>query len=160
MVLAEQPDKKKVIKIIAHLLQRLAKLYQLPNWTEDNAVTLSEWVYDNYRYDSLQDVMECLKNPPPTGQINWRLTPDTIRTWMEIQLEKTAAKREKEISDMKARELGTGPIENVDYESFKQRVPDFIKKQRHTNANENEYQRFRLEYLEQRKQQQATEESK
>lgn len=100
IILAEQPDKKEVIKTIAKLLQRLSKLYQLPNWSEENAVILAEWVFDTYRYDSMDDLIECLSKPPQTydehGNIesNWRLTPDRIQKWMSVQLEKTAIKRE------------------------------------------------------------------
>ena len=102
LVIAEQPDKIAVLKILSNQLQRLSKLYQLPNWSEDNSVILAEWITDNYKYDSLDDVIACLANPPQTyderGAIesNWRLTPDRIQKWMSVQLEKSAIAREKE----------------------------------------------------------------
>jgi len=80
----------------------LSKLYQLQGWSEENAVLLAEWVFDNYKYDSVDDVIACLSNPPQTyderGNVetNWRLTPDRIQKWMAVQLEKTAIKRENQ----------------------------------------------------------------
>ena len=78
------------------LLQRLSKLYQIPNWTEENAVILTEWIHENYKFETLDTIIQVLTNPPNTGQKNWRLTPDTIQEWMAIQLEKEAEEREKE----------------------------------------------------------------
>lgn len=95
LIIKEQ-EAKETKKIIALLLQRLSKLYQIPNWTEENAVILTEWIHENYKYETLDTIMQVLTNPPNTGAKNWRLTPDTIQEWMSIQLEKEAEAREKE----------------------------------------------------------------
>lgn len=104
------------------MLQRLSKLYQLGNWTEENAVFLAEWIYDNYKYDALDDVIACLKNPPHTENKQWRLTPDTIKEWMKIVLDKRAEKRENENKALK--ETFKDPLPNVDYGAFKKKVEE------------------------------------
>lgn len=95
LILKEQ-EPKETKKIIAILLQRLSKLYQIPNWSEENAVILTEWIHENYKYETLETIIQVLTNPPNTGAKNWRLTPDTIQEWMAIQLDKEAEAREKE----------------------------------------------------------------
>jgi len=45
--------------------------------------------------------------PPQTKDNNWRLTPDTIREWMEIELDKQAEAREREHSREKAKKVDT-----------------------------------------------------
>lgn len=92
----EQSDKFEVLKSIASLLQRLAKLYQIPNWSEENAILLAQWIFDNFKYETFETIRECLYNPPITGQKNWRLTPDTITEWMVLKLDEVAIKREAE----------------------------------------------------------------
>ncbi len=95
IILNEQPDKKLLIAEISSLLLRLVKLYQIPNFDEMSSVLLSEWICDNYKFDSFKRVKACLQNPPRTEEKNWRLTPDTIREWMATELEKEAADRER-----------------------------------------------------------------
>lgn len=143
--MAEQPEKKEVIKLLAYSLQRLAKLYQVPNWDENNAVFLAEWIYENYKYDSLDDVMVCLINPPDTGDKNWRLTPDTIREWMAIQLDKVAARREKELELLKQKELE--PLDKVDYEAFKDRINREGLPEKKRGWEDSNYIDFRNKYL-------------
>lgn len=153
MVLAEQ-DKGQTIKLICFLLQRLSKLFQLPNWTDENALILSEWIFDNYKFDSLDDVITCLKNPPATGAKNWRLTPDTIQEWMTIILEKRAEKREAEVKKLK--EDFKDPLPVIDYDKFKAKIEtEGIpgEKKRETNS---EYEKFRMEYLLKKSKEQTT----
>lgn len=97
-------DKANVIFFIGMLLKRLSLLYQVPNFTEDHQEVLSEWVYDTYQCDELEIVKKCLTNPPPTDKQNWRLTPDTIQTWMSVYLEKSAEQRENEHNAAKAKD--------------------------------------------------------
>jgi len=102
-VLKEQPDKVLLQAEISALLERLVIIFQIQNWNEKNSIFLSEWIIENYKYDSFESVKKCLKNPPSTEDPNWRLTPDTIRLWMTIQLDKEAESREIEISKNKAK---------------------------------------------------------
>src|SRR5690242_6503034 len=86
-VILKEQDPKEVTKHIAILLNRLGKLYLIPGFTEENAVILAEWVYDNYKFEELKIVTRCLNNPPTTKdeqgrtETNWRLTPDRIQKW-------------------------------------------------------------------------------
>lgn len=144
VILAEQ-DKSESIKLIAYLLQRLSKLYQLSNWSDENAVFLAEWIYDNYRYDSLDDVISCLKDPPSTENKQWRLTPDTIREWMTIILERRADVREAE--NKKLKESFRDKLEDVNYEAFKIKIEkDGIPGEK-KRVHDAEYEMFRMTYL-------------
>jgi len=80
-------------------------LYQIPNWGAKNAILLSEWIMENYKFETLETIKACLKNPPVTGEKNWRLTPDTIREWFSIELEAQAERLEQEHSKRKEEEL-------------------------------------------------------
>jgi len=100
----------------------------VPGFTEEHAVILAEWIYDNYKFESLECVEVVLQNPPPTldeqGRVenNWRLTPDRIQKWMAVQLEKEAIKREKE--NEKFKQMHAEPLSVVDYESFAKRYEE------------------------------------
>jgi len=144
MVLAEQ-DKAQSIKLISYLLQRLSKLYQLPNWTEENAVFLAEWIYDNYKYDSLDDVITCLRNPPHTDNKQWRLTPDTIREWMGLVLVAKAEQRENENEKMKA--AFKDKLEVIDYEAFKVKIENEGLPGEKQRPQDEDYEKFRAKYL-------------
>lgn len=144
MVLAEQ-DQTQTITLISYLLQRLSKLYQLTNWTEDNAVFLAEWIFDNYKYDSLDDIISCLRNPPHTENKQWRLTPDTIKEWMKIILEDRAEQRETE--NKKLKETFKDPVEDINYEAFKVKIEkEGLPNEKKRETNE-QYEKFRMEYL-------------
>ncbi len=104
-VINEQPDKIAVQREIATLLERVVILYQIPNWGSKNAIILSEWIMDNYKFETLETIKKCLKNPPPTKDPNWRLTPDTINAWFAYELEKQAEALELEHQKRKEQEL-------------------------------------------------------
>lgn len=144
IIIAEQ-DKSETITLIAYLLQRLSKLYQLTNWTEENAIFLAEWIYDNYKYDVLDDVITCLRNPPHTENKQWRLTPDTINEWMKVVLTKRAEERESE--NKKLKENFKDKLDNIDYEAFKLKVETegFPKESKH--KKDSGYNNFKMEYL-------------
>lgn len=144
MVLAEQ-DKGQTIKLISYLLQRLSKLYQLNNWSEENAVFLAEWIYDNYKFDSLDDVIKCLRNPPHTENKQWRLTPDTIKEWMSIILEERASQRETEHEKLK--ETFKDPLADIDYSAFKTKIEAEGLPNEKKRETDNDYEKFRMEYL-------------
>ena len=125
-VILREQDKESVLIFIAGLLQRLGKLYQIPGFSDEGAVILAEWIFDNYKFESLEAVKECLKNPPETfdeqgrRETNWRLTPDRIQKWMAVQLEKEAIKREKENEKLKLDFKEELPM--IDYEAYKLRI--------------------------------------
>lgn len=150
--MAEQPDKISVIKLLANMLQRLAKLYQIPNWDETNSVELATWIYDNYKYDSLDDVIACLANPPATydergvKDSNWRLTPDRVERWMAVQLEKTSIKRENEHREQKEKEKE--PLQVVDYNAFKKRIETQGLPKKERGFQDPDYKQFRADYRE------------
>ena len=131
------------------MLQRLSKLYQLGNWTEENAVYLAEWISDNYKYDSLDDVIECLANPPLTEQKQWRLTPDTIHEWMKIKLEQVAIQREKQHNELK--EKNKEALDSVNYEAFKERIAKEGFPKTKKGFNDEDYKRFRDNFIMQQK---------
>jgi hypothetical protein len=119
-VILKEQDRNEVIKRVAHAVNRLGKLFQVPGWSEESAVILSEWIYDNYKYESLEAVELCLTNPPIGNDPTWRLTPDTIQKWMAVQLEKEAIKREKENEKLKLDFKEELPL--IDYEAYKLRI--------------------------------------
>jgi len=144
LVLAEQ-DKGQTINLISYLLQRLSKLYQLTNWTEENAVFLAEWIFDNYKYDSLDDVITCLRNPPHTENKQWRLTPDTVKEWMKIVLENRADQRETE--NKKLKENFKDKLEMVDYDAFKAKIENEGLPENKKVKSDPDYEKFRMQYL-------------
>ncbi len=77
----------------------------MQNFQVANALNLADWVMINYKHESLNSVIETLKNPPETEEKVWRLNPDTIREWMAITLDKLAQRRETYIHNSKQNEL-------------------------------------------------------
>lgn len=119
-VILKEQDSKEVLKRVSNLVHRVARLYQIPSWNEESSVTLAEWICNEYRYEALESVEDCLMNPPSGDGKTWRLTPDTIREWMLPQLEKAALELERE--NAKYKEQVKEPLPKVDYESFKKRL--------------------------------------
>lgn len=124
LVLRAQPDKGEVVAHIAKLLQRMAMLWQIPNFTAQNAVILAEWTFDNYSCEPLELITECLTNPPieQMEEKTWRLTPDTITKWMWPFLEKQAMKLEKD--NQANKETFKKELPEINYESFKKRIAE------------------------------------
>lgn len=120
MVIRAQEDKPAVMRHIAELLQRLARLYAVPDFKLETAVDLAEWIMEAYNCEPLELITKVLRNPPATDKPNWRLTPDTIRLWMADALEKQAEEFERQHE--KQKKLGNEELPNVDYESFKHRL--------------------------------------
>lgn len=153
-VILKEQDPKEVTKHIAVLLNRLGKLYLIPGFTEEHAVILAEWVFDNYQYEELKIVTKCLNNPPTThdeqGRVesNWRLTPDRIQKWMQIELERLAEEREKE--NKKFKEQFKEPIPDIDYEAYKKRIASGQALQdepKKTGFEDPEYLKFKAERM-------------
>lgn len=124
-IISEQPNKIDTQKEIVALLERLVLIYQIQNWTSNNSILLSEWIMDNYKFDKLDTILKCLKNPPVTTEPNWRLTPDTIRSWMTIVLEKEAIEREKELSKDKVKTIEFTAQEDLKHETEKM-IQDYL----------------------------------
>lgn len=111
-----------VIKYVAILLDRLAKLYQQQNWNAENSVILAEWILDTYPCEMMQTVDKILRKPPKSDGPNWRLTPDTVQKWMEDELENLAMLREHFNHSKKYGDGNTKPVEGLEelYNSVKQ----------------------------------------
>lgn len=107
-VLRSQP-KSEVIKSLAFLVHRLASLYSVPDWSDMKSVDLAEWIYDNYTFELGGTIHNVLKNPPTLGKPVWRMTPDTIREWMTVELERVCDAREQEVRDWKRKEIENYP---------------------------------------------------
>jgi len=83
---------------ICSLLNRLVKVYQIPNVDNEAIVYLSEWIMDEYKHNDLELIQEALKYPPKNEMNTWRLTPDTIRYWIDVTREKIFDRQQKEES--------------------------------------------------------------
>lgn len=96
MVLRAQPPVE-VISSLVGLLKRVARLYQIPGFKDEDALELADWILERYPTELSETVIRALKNPPlvtnwKKDQVtNWRLTPDTIGEWMSIEIEKATA---------------------------------------------------------------------
>lgn len=103
VVLRECKDQELILKYVCVLIDRLAKLYQIQQWTAENTVILAEWIVDTYSCEMLATIDKVLRRPPKSEENNWRLTPDTITRWMEQELERLAVERENWNHNMKGR---------------------------------------------------------
>ena len=73
---------------ICVLLNRLVKIYQIPNIDNETVMYLAEFVMDEYQHNDLALIQEALKYPTKNRDNTWRLTPDTIRFWIDTTREK------------------------------------------------------------------------
>lgn len=156
VVLQEQKDKAITIELIAMMLKRLALLYQVPNFDNENAVLLSQWIMSTYKFETLEVIVECLESPPKTGEKNWRLTPDTIESWFAIKLEEIVKRKEREYEKEKLRikeEESQRPPNIPNFsEMFKGTGTWFEKAEREeSNAD---YEKFKQNYLNSKKDEQ------
>lgn len=132
---------------IALMLEKIATLWQIPNWSMNNSVLLAGWIFENYPNEPLEVIINCLKNPPVTEDKIYRLTPDVITQWMVVFLEKEAVKRETENNKLK--EGFKQPLTEINYESFKKRLAEGTalqdKKEKSNKdwVNDTEYQEFK-----------------
>ena len=76
-------------------------MYQIKDFGPQNALLLSEWIYENYKYEQLESITRCLENPPALDEKIWRLTPDVIQSWFMAYLDKLSNAREREIHNAK-----------------------------------------------------------
>jgi len=105
IILKEQTDKKEVLKVLVYLLTRIAKLYQIPNFDNENAVLLASWIYETYKYDPFEVIEKALTNPKPLDDNAFRLTPDTVAQWISIELEKYSTKLETNHQNTKSKTI-------------------------------------------------------
>ena len=117
IILKEQTDKKEVLKVLVYLLTRIAKLYQIPNFDNENAVLLASWTFEAYKYDSFETIEKALTNPKPLDDNAFRLTPDTVAKWISIELENKAGKLESEHQNNKSKTIEFTAPENLSEET-------------------------------------------
>lgn len=102
-------------------LDRLAKLYQVPNWDALNTVLLSEWIMETYGTEMLKVILNALTSPKSQDR-NWRLTPDNVAEWIAVEQEAMAAKREQYIHNRKVEK--PEPVEPQEISAETQRIID------------------------------------
>lgn len=96
-ILKEKPDSRNdIVTIIAGALDKVAAMFQIPNWNTTLAVDLAEWVYLTYQYEELDTIINAITHPSLGESRVYRLTPDVIAEWMGAALEKQAEEREKQ----------------------------------------------------------------
>lgn len=102
LVLCELPTEVKAQAQveICNMLDKLAKLYQIPNWDQIGCFLLSDWILETYPAETLDTITRALTKPRTVGK-TWRLTPDVITEWMGYEIEQEAMRREKEIHNLK-----------------------------------------------------------
>lgn len=83
---------------LCKMLNRIIKIYQIPNVDNEALVYLSEWIMDEYQHNDLALIQEALKYPPRNPDNTWRMTPDTIRFWIDQTREKVFDRKLKEES--------------------------------------------------------------
>ncbi len=84
---------------ICKALNRLIKIYQIPNIDQEAVMFLAEWIMDEYQHNDFELIQEALKYPPRNLDNTWRMTPDTIRFWIDKTREKLFDKKAKEESE-------------------------------------------------------------
>ena len=93
---------------------RIGTLYQIPNFSEANALILAEWTAENYKHKTLALILDALKNPTivyEDGNVtrSWRLTPETVAIWIEKKSTDEAQKRQLEETRKAHAELNAAP---------------------------------------------------
>lgn len=159
VILREHEDKGQSIEFIAQLLNRVAKLYQIPNWDNTNAVLLAKFIMEKYSCETLEVIVKCLESPPATGERNWRLTPDTIQIWFEFKLDEQRKRWEDDYQKEKKRlkELEADPQTN--WPDFKKLLSGTWYEDADKERNKNkELQDFKNDYLAKRNKGRITEE--
>lgn len=148
-LIKHQPDRKATVEQIAKMLNQLAKLYQIPNFDGENAVLLSNWIVNNYQYEPLNVVIDCLIKPPSTGENNWRLTPDTIQKWLVIRLEEHVILREKEYQKEKEKQRILESQAPPNFPDFDKLLAGtwFSQAKREENFDEAKYKEVKKEFL-------------
>lgn len=113
-------------------LDRIAKLYQIPNYDLTvNSMLLSEWIMEEYQHHDLELILETLRKPPVLNDQTWRLTPDTLKTWIDLkrtERENDRIKKESEQRQQKSvqnQDLSEETVRLV--EEFKTKLKEGVK---------------------------------
>lgn len=101
VILREQSNKEETLGLIARSLEKISMLWQIPNWTPGNSVLLAEWIFDNYGFEPLELILNCLAKPPIDQDKIYRLTPDVVSKWMSQALERQADQLESQHRSLK-----------------------------------------------------------
>jgi len=91
-------DRKTLYRELFLSIMKLAKLYAVPQFDNTNGELLTEWILDEYKHQDLDLIQETLRNPPRLNDQAWRLTPDTLREWIDLTRIKRADLKIKEES--------------------------------------------------------------
>lgn len=94
------------------------------SFNPDFIKTLSEDIIDKYRYESLEDIAECIKKGRQGyyGTSYNKLNMMVISEWMHQHLDAKGRAREKIIQNKF--QTSKEPLAKVDYEAFKKRIAD------------------------------------
>jgi hypothetical protein len=113
---------------------------QDPSFLED----LAEEIIDEYKYDSVEDIIECLKKGRrgKYGKNYNKFNMIVVAEWMSRHLEEKAIEREKIIANRKKEEYEY-PI--VDYDAYREKLKQEPKKKKAIDKDE-EYRKFKSEY--------------
>lgn len=103
-------DPETSISEISGALLKLAKLYQMKDFDDINALLLAEWTVEKFKHKPLGIIINALTDPPTIyedGAIvkSWRLTPETIKAWIDqrcIELEELRIKKESEAKQIES----------------------------------------------------------
>lgn len=110
-ILRERPaDKDAIITVIAAAIDKMAGMYQVPNWKTALAVDLAEWTYLNYQFEELETIVSAITKAPTGDDRVYRMTPDVIAEWMTIALEKRAEDRETQHNKEKKKPITLGDV--------------------------------------------------
>lgn len=127
------------------------------NLQPESYETLAADILEVYQYDSVEDVIQCLKKGRQGkygfGHNNRQsITMILIKEWMALHLEEKAIAREKELQNQKKkvipRSITDEEGKEIDmYEIYRKRQAVEKEKEKVTNEHENEFQRLKLEYI-------------
>jgi hypothetical protein len=94
----KKQEQSELMAELCKALSRIVKIYQIPNIDNEALVYLSEFIMEEYQHNDLALIQEALKYPPRNSDNTWRMTPDTIRFWVDQTREKVFDRTAKEES--------------------------------------------------------------
>jgi len=103
----KKQDASDLMKELIKALSRIVKIYQIPNIDNEALVYLSEFIMEEYQHNDLALIQEALKYPPRNPDNTWRMTPDTIRFWVDQTRERVFDRTAKEESRKRQEEETT-----------------------------------------------------